>query len=793
MFNTLLDKLFSRLSISQRILLGFVILLFISFSLLAMSIYGLKKSHQRFIHFSNVSEDTNLMLQIDNNIAEMQREIVVFSNAEKNSTSAPLTELHNALLSDIRKLVENNSFSDGADIEQLLQMQRGVESFSEKIINLENQRDYRDSLVDGELVAHYQRINEALLERLAQVGGKEREILLRVQFNILRSEVFVSRYFSSHDIQLRKQVLLHLQEAVKVLDGLGGGREGIALRLKNALASIKLLLNKAVQADRNYLFLVNVVIAGESYELRVLSEHLKAAALEDQQRVFAISDRQINIYQRVLFVSSVLAILLVIGVAVLTGKRISRPIESITATFARLAKGEHLSEIPGMNRLDEIGSLAQAANVFRETNARTQALLEKSELLTLELKQREHSLELAVEEARQASLAKSQFLANMSHELRTPMNAVLGMLSLLRKTPLDQVQLDYAVKTDSAARSLLALLNDILDISKAEAGRMQLDPHPFDLRKILDELNLILANNLVAKPVRLLIEVAADVPERFIGDALRLKQVLINLGGNAIKFTDQGQVTIRVASMGASAQGVMLRFSVQDSGIGIAPENQSKIFQGFTQAESSTTRRFGGTGLGLAISQHLVGMMGGSIELNSEVGEGSCFYFSIILPEDTSKAFTSLSALAAVAVQPQTKRLAGVRILLAEDNLINQQVASELLSSEGAVVEIAHNGQEALDLLQAKGVDNFDVVLMDIQMPVMDGYTATDKLRNEFGWHALPIVAMTANVMPSDREACLAAGMNAHVGKPFDLDDLVVLLLSFTGRSDASQANLQKS
>lgn len=785
-----LDNILSRLSISQRILLGFLMLLLISFSLLAVGIYALKNSHQRFIYFKSVSEDTNLMLKIDNNIAEMQREIVVFSNAQKNSTSAPLTELHDMLVRDIRRLVENNSFSDVADTDQLLQMQRGVESFAEKIASLEKQRDYRESLVNDELVQRYQHINAVLVENLSRIGKREQEILLRAQFNILRSEVYASRYFGTHDIQLRKQVLVYVQEAVNVLNGLNGGKDGIASRLKNGLADIKILLNQAVQADRNYLFLVNVVIAGESYELRVLSEKLKAAALHDQQRVFAISDQQIKLYQRVLLISSAFAVLLAISVAIFTGNRISRPIESITQTFARLAKGENLSEIPGVERLDEIGSLAQAANVFRETNVQTQALLEKAELLTLELKQREHSLELAVEEARQASLAKSQFLANMSHELRTPMNAVLGMLSLLRKTPLDQVQLDYAVKTESAARSLLALLNDILDISKAEAGRMQLDPHPFDLRQMLDELHLILANNLVAKLVRLILQVDPAVPARFVGDALRLKQVLINLGSNAIKFTDQGQVIIRVAFMGSSVKGALLKFSVQDSGIGIAPENQSKIFQGFTQAEASTTRRFGGTGLGLAISQHLVAMMGGAIELQSAMGEGSCFYFSIVLPEDTS----GVTAVADSQVNntPHVKQLAGMRILLAEDNLINQQVASELLGSEGALVDIAHNGQEAIDLLQARGVDGFDLVLMDIQMPVMDGYTAARKIRGELGWQDLPIVAMTANAMASDRDACLAAGMNAHVGKPFELDELVALLLNCTAKNPLT-ALIQKS
>ncbi|MCP5325610.1 MAG: response regulator [Oceanospirillaceae bacterium] len=779
MLTRLFENMLSRLNISQRILLGFTLLLLISFSLAALSLYGLKESHQRFVHFKNVSEDANLMLRIDNNIAEMQRAIVVFSNAEKNTTSTAMVDLHAQLMRDIRLLVEENSFSSAADTELLLQMQNALENFAEKIEELEKQRDYRDSLVNGDLLKRYELLDSALMEYRGRAGNALYDGLLKAQFSVLRSEVFVSRYFSSHDIKLRKEVMAYLQQAAAVFNAMGNQNEGVGGRLNNALNDIRNLINRAVQADRNYLFLVNVVIAGESAELRNMSEQLKAAALKDQQRVFAVSDRQIAFYQQLLLLSSILAVLLALIVAVITGKRISRPIELITDTFARLVKGENLQEIPGMSRLDEIGSLAQAATVFRETNARTQALLDKAELLTLELKQREFSLELAVEEAKQASLAKSQFLANMSHELRTPMNAVLGMLTLLRKTPLDQVQMDYALKTESAARSLLSLLNDILDISKAEAGRMQLDPHPFDLRQLMDELHVILSNNLVAKPVRLEIQVQSSVPSALLGDALRLKQVLINLGGNAIKFTDEGRVLIEVGLVDNSVNGVLLKFCVKDSGIGIAPENQARIFQGFTQAEASTTRRFGGTGLGLAISQHLVNMMGGEIQLSSEVGEGSCFYFSILLPRAEPGVVEVKQQVVTQNASTEKNRLVGMRILLAEDNLINQQVACELLKDEGAEIVVAENGQQCIDILQQafrQYGEGFDAVLMDIQMPVMDGYTATRKIRDELNLRDLPVIAMTANAMESDRIACLDAGMNEHVGKPFEMDELVAVL-----------------
>jgi PAS domain S-box-containing protein len=386
----------------------------------------------------------------------------------------------------------------------------------------------------------------------------------------------------------------------------------------------------------------------------------------------------------------------------------------------------------------------------------------------------------ATEAAQEASRSKSQFLANMSHELRTPMNAVLGMLTLLRKTPLSPKQADYAAKSEAAAQSLLALLNDILDLSKAEAGKMQLDPQPTALAQLVADVNVIVQAYIGPKPVELLVHVDSGAPSAVEVDALRLKQVLINLCGNAVKFTPAGRVTLRVVMLHRQGDQAMLQFSVQDQGIGIAPEHQSRIFAGFTQAEASTTRRFGGTGLGLAISQRLLALMGSQLELQSEPGKGSHFSFNLSLPVATAPqppaplpAPSSDDPAPAAPVQ----RLQGMRILLAEDNLVNQQIAMELLSIEGAKVTLANHGQEAVDQIMATP-GGFDVVLMDMQMPVMDGLDATRAIRQRLSAQQLPIVAMTANAMESDRQACLQAGMNDHVGKPFNLAHLVEVIRS---------------
>jgi len=388
-------------------------------------------------------------------------------------------------------------------------------------------------------------------------------------------------------------------------------------------------------------------------------------------------------------------------------------------------------------------------------------------------------LKKAQEAAESASKAKSEFLANMSHEIRTPMNAILGMLKLLQTTELDASQKGYASNTEIAARSLLGLLNDILDFSKVEAGKMTLDPRPFSLDRLLHDLNVVLSSNLSEKQIALRFDVAANVPRGLLGDDMRLQQVLINLGSNAIKFTSRGEVLLAVELVEKTAQDVLLKFSVHDTGIGIAADKLKHIFSGFSQAESNTTRRFGGTGLGLSISSRLVNLMDGELQVDSVLGSGSTFHFQIRFPlADLVQAPVQNNPSSASPKAEKVQRLSGLRILVVEDNKINQLVAQGLLSREGAIVTMADNGALGVDAV-AHAQPGFDIVLMDVQMPVMDGYAATRAIRVELGLKDLPVIAMTANVMASDREACLAAGMNDHVGKPFELDDLVACLLRF--------------
>jgi len=549
-------------------------------------------------------------------------------------------------------------------------------------------------------------------------------------------------------------------------------------------------------------------------------------------------------------------------------RRVFHPVRSLVSAAHSMEGGDYSRRVTPKWQ-DEIGHLAGTFNIMAE------AIESDIE----ERRQAEQALLEARRTADAANAAKSDFLANMSHEIRTPMNAIIGMTHLALNTELTPKQENYLSKVQTAANSLLGVINDVLDFSKIEAGELELEHIDFSMEEILDQLRDIVASRAHEKGLELLFDLNPEVPEALVGDPLRLGQILTNLTTNAIKFTERGEVVVQVRQVSQESGSARIRFSVRDTGIGIAPEKQANLFTPFSQADSSTTRKYGGSGLGLAICRDLADRIGGGIQVESEPGVGSTFSFEaeyttgkvpakstatlaqdlkldralvvddnaaareilqqmlgglgvpavvassgaeaiaelevacrqqrpyrlvlmdwnmplmdgmerpddfLVKPVSPSTLFNTINEQFSGEARQRARRIGGqfassplsaglhgARVLLVEDHVLNQELAMEVLRNAGMEVTLAVNGQEAVDLAERQ---EFDGILMDIQMPVMDGYTATREIRKKPGLDNLPIIAITANAMAGDRDKALAAGMNDHIPKPLDVDQALATL-----------------
>ncbi|TGE84116.1 hybrid sensor histidine kinase/response regulator [Pseudoalteromonas sp. KS88] len=706
---------------------------------------------------TNISNHAISILRINKDIVEMQRDISVYGSSGSSAVFAKIEDNFQSIQQRLKKIEKN----DYGPNEQLY-----IDSLSELVLRygdnlnvLVKRYDQKTLLMSVELPRIYFNAIADLKKLEAQATNTNAKLVILNRINTWHALHNDAQLFlTKKDYSKRQSVMRSLKQLstfkISSMSALSTQLESN----KQLAKSYQKTFNKSVQANRNYLSLVNVVMAGDAIEFSTLADALREQLLQRLSQIKELGETTIVRSERVLQLLGIGIIFYVIILTMFFHFHIAHAIKRLTKSFQCFLNGDLSEPINDLSRHDELGVLAQAANRFR--------VLSKD-------------LESAKQAAEHTSKVKSEFLANMSHEIRTPMNGILGMARQLSNTTLTDKQARMLEIIQSSGSSLLVIINDILDLSKIDAEKIVLESKPINLNKLLDEMRHLFSDQVMTKNVSLFVSSNTEEENTiFLGDETRLKQVLINLTGNAVKFTERGSVALNVSVQLGNEGRVKLLFDVSDTGIGIDKENIDTLFEAFSQADTSITRRFGGTGLGLAITSKLLGIMQAPLQVESELGKGSRFYFELntYLGEELAAPVNTFKDKSL----EQEIDFSHLHVLVVEDNKINQIVIEALLNELTiTAITLAGDGKQAIEQCE---LYDYDLILMDMQMPVLDGPQATKEIRKIPNYYDTPIIALTANVLAKDKQQCFDAGMNDFLAKPIDYECLKAMLLRWCAR-----------
>ncbi|MFK3863363.1 ATP-binding protein [Pseudoalteromonas rhizosphaerae] len=705
-------------------------------------------------NITDISSHAIGILRINKDIVEMQRDISVYGASGSDAVFAKIEQNYQSIDQRLKAIdKKNNEVDDKIYIDAMSEL---VLRYGDNLSVLKKRYNIKTALIDTELPRIYLGAVAHLTGLLQLTADLKDKLLITQNINIWHTLHHNAQlYLTKKDYSKRQQVIKALQSLSSSELALQKQQNRLEDPTVQLAVDYQQAFTKSVQANRNYLSLVNVVMAGDAIEFSALANTLREQSLSRLITIKETGSVSISKTEHVLQLLGIGAILYIIGLALFFHFHIAHAIKLLTKSFQSFLNGDLSAPIHDLTRKDEIGVLAGAANRFRALS---------KDFIS------------AKKAAEHTSKVKSEFLANMSHEIRTPMNGILGMARQLGNTSLTDKQARMLEIIQSSGASLLVIINDILDLSKIDAAKVELENQSIDLHKMLEELKLLFSEQANAKQVQLFVSSPPDEENIFFaGDETRIKQVLINLLGNAIKFTERGSVALSVNIQKEANNELILSFGVSDTGIGISHEHIETLFEAFSQADTSITRRFGGTGLGLAITSKLLALMDAPLKVESELGKGSLFYFELKTQrgdkqESRQHENTKLPA-------PQEIDLSNLNVLVVEDNEINQIVIEALLKEFNITcINIAGDGEQAIAQCEMCA---FDIIFMDMQMPVLDGPQATLKIRTMPAFLTTPIIALTANVLGSDKQRCFESGMDDFIAKPINYECLRAVLLKW--------------